>query len=41
LTLSELCESLSERFQVKVSAATMCRELKKLDLRRKKRVFSQ
>lgn len=40
LTLSELCESLSERFQVKVSAATMCRTLKKLDLRRKKRVFS-
>jgi len=41
LTLSELCERVRERFQTKVSAATMCRALKKLDLRRKKRVFSQ
>jgi transposase len=40
LTLSELCERVAKRFQTKVSAATMCRALKELDLRRKKRVFS-
>lgn len=40
LTLSELCERVAERFQTKVSTATMCRALRQLDLRRKKRVFS-
>lgn len=40
LTLSELCERVAERFQTRVSSATMCRALKELDWRRKKRVFS-
>lgn len=38
LTLEELCDLVAERFDVRVSAPTMCRTVKLLDLRRKKRV---
>jgi len=39
-TLGELKEVLSSVSQVEVSAPTVCRELQKLELRRKKRVSS-
>ena len=35
-TLSELCERLYEEQGIQISVATMCTELKRLDLRRKK-----
>ena len=38
LTLDELCERVDQRFGVRVSAPTMCRTLRLMDLRRKKRV---
>ncbi len=37
-TITELAEQLSEKQQVTVSRATVCRELKELKLARKKRV---
>jgi transposase len=38
LTLEELCERVAGRFAVRVSAPTMCRTVRSLGLRRKKRV---
>ncbi len=35
-TLEELCEGLLEEQGIQISVATMCTELKRLDLRRKK-----
>lgn len=35
-TLAELCERLYEEQGIQISVATMCTELKRLDLRRKK-----
>ena len=36
LTLRELCECVARSIEVKVSPSTMCRELQRLQLRRKK-----
>jgi transposase len=38
LTLPELCERVAAKFAVEVSAPTMCRALKKMGFRRKKRL---
>jgi transposase len=40
LTLSELSVLVEEQFGVTVSAPTLCRALRQMDLRRKKRLFS-
>ncbi|HXH68839.1 MAG TPA: hypothetical protein VNI60_00690 [Pyrinomonadaceae bacterium] len=37
-TLREVCQQIGERFAVEVSEPTMCRALKRLNLKRKKRV---
>lgn len=38
LTLSELCKRVMAEFAVRVSTATMCRALKKMNYKRKKRL---
>lgn len=40
LSLSELSDRINKRFGLTVSTPTLCRALKKMNLRRKKRVFS-
>lgn len=40
LTLQELCAHVAQRTQVAVSPSTMCRELRQLNLPRKKRRFT-
>lgn len=41
LTLPELCAQVAVEFSVEVSAPTMCRALKKMGFRRKKRLSTQ
>jgi transposase len=38
LTLPELCRRVEKQFRISASAATMCRALRKMNLRRKKRL---
>jgi transposase len=41
LTLPELCRRVEKQFSISVSAPTMCRALRKMSLRRKKRLSTQ
>jgi transposase len=40
ITLEELCTELHQRFEVTVSASTMCRVMQRLNLTRKKKLFT-
>lgn len=40
LTLEEMCLLFQQKFNIKVSTSTMCDSLKRLDLTRKKKLFT-